>query len=73
MDEAIDIVGEDVGVPILLFGDGEDVAAISGPVVSPAPAGDGALALWDHVSALAWMPGFFQLKRTGTGPPQLVR
>ncbi|HEX2048561.1 MAG TPA: disulfide bond formation protein DsbA [Acidimicrobiales bacterium] len=73
MDEAIDLVGEDVGVPVLLFRDGEDAAAVSGPVVSPAPRGDEALALWDHVSALAWMPGFFELKRTRTGPPQLVR
>jgi hypothetical protein len=71
MDEAIDLVGDDVGVPILLFRDGDDVAAISGPVVSPAPTGDAALALWDHVTALAWMPGFFELKRTRTAPPQL--
>ncbi len=73
MDEAIDLVGEDVGVPILLFRDGDDVAAVSGPVVSPAPTGDAAVALWDHVAALAWMPGFFELKRTRTSPPQLVR
>ena len=73
MDEAIDLAGDDVGVPILLFCDGDDVAAISGPVVSPAPTGDAADALWDHVAALAWMPGFFELKRTRTGPPQLLR
>ncbi len=73
MDEAIDLVGEDVDVPVLLFRDGEDVAAISGPVVSPAPTGDAADALWDHVEALAWMPGFSELKRSRTGPPQLFR
>jgi hypothetical protein len=73
MEEAIDLVGEDVGVPILLFRDGDEVAAISGPVMSIAPAGDEALALWDHVVALARMPGFFELKRSRTGPPQLVR
>ena len=71
MAEAIDLVGDDVGVPILLFRDGEEVAAVSGPVVSPAPTGDAAVALWDHVVALAWLPSFFELKRTRTGPPQL--
>ncbi len=73
MDEAIDLVGDDVGVPILMFSEGDDVAAISGPVVSPVPTGDDAVALWDHVVALAWTPGFFELKRTRTSPPQLVR
>jgi hypothetical protein len=68
-----------VGVPILLFRDGEPggagdkVAAISGPVVSPAPRDGDAVALWDHVEALAWMPSFFELKRTRTGPPQIFR
>ncbi len=71
MDEAIDLVGDDVGVPILVFREGDDVGAISGPVVSPKPTGDAALALWDHVAALAWMPGFYELKRTRTAPPEL--
>ncbi|HEX2119311.1 MAG TPA: hypothetical protein VHF91_09020, partial [Acidimicrobiales bacterium] len=64
MEEAIELVGDDVGVPILVFGDGDDVAAISGPVVSPTPSGHAAVALWDHVVALAWTPGFFELKRS---------
>ncbi len=73
MEEAIELVGDDVGVPILLLRHGDDVAAISGPVVSPAPTGDAAVALWDHVAALAWMPGFFELKRSRTAPLQLFR
>jgi hypothetical protein len=39
--------------------------------VSPTPTGDAALALWDHVTELAWMPGFFELKRSRTAPPQV--
>ncbi len=68
MAEAVDLVGEDVGVPILLFRDGDDVAAISGPVVSPAPTGDAAVALWDHVVGLTWSPEFFELKRSRPAP-----
>ena len=71
MDEAIERVGTDVGVPILVFRDGDAEASIFGPVVSPAPTGDEASALWDAVTAMAWSPSFFELKRTRTGPPQL--
>ena len=51
----------------------DKVAAISGPVVSTVPTGDAAVALRDLVAALAWMPGFFELKRTRTRSPQLLR
>jgi predicted DsbA family dithiol-disulfide isomerase len=61
MDEAIRIVGDDVGVPILVL-DGQ--VGISGPVMEPAPAGDAAAELWDHVVALARTPGFYELERT---------
>ena len=71
MAEAIGFVGTEVGVPILVFRDGAASAAMSGPVVSPAPTGEDAFALWDHVVALAWSSSFYELKRTCTGPPQL--
>lgn len=57
MNEAIALVGEDVSVPILLFTEGDRRVAISGPVMSSAPPGDEALALWDHVIDLAWSRG----------------
>src|SRR5215210_1242465 len=63
MAEAIELVGDDVGVPILAFHDGGKVAGICGPIVSPSPTGDAALKLWDHVVDLAWMPQFWELKR----------
>ncbi|MGI8807405.1 MAG: disulfide bond formation protein DsbA [Acidimicrobiales bacterium] len=71
MAEAIDHVGGEVGVPILVFRDGDATAAIFGPVVSPTPRGDEALALWDQVVTLAWSPSFYELKRSRTGPPEL--
>ena len=61
MDEAIRVVGDDVGVPILVF-DGE--AGLCGPVMAPAPTGQAALQLWDHVAGLAATPGFYELERS---------
>jgi hypothetical protein len=63
MDEAIRFVGDEVGVPILVV-DGD--AGLCGPVMEPAPTGEAALQLWDHVAGLAGTPGFYQLERTRT-------
>ena len=63
MDEAIRVVGDDVGVPILIF-DGE--VGLCGPVIEPAPTGPAALELWDHIAGLAHTPGFYELERTRT-------
>ena len=71
MNEAIEVVGPDVGVPILVFHDGDKRAGTFGPVVSPAPTGDEAAALWDAVVAMTWAPDFYELKRSRTAPPQL--
>ena len=60
MNEAIVVVGDDVGVPILVF-DGE--VGLCGPVMEPAPTGAVALELWDNVAPLARTPGFYELKR----------
>jgi predicted DsbA family dithiol-disulfide isomerase len=68
--EGMDLVGEDVGTPIIAVPgpDGERVA-LFGPVVTPAPRGEGALRLWDGFLALATTPGFYELKRTRTARP----
>jgi len=61
MGEAIRVVGDDVGVPILVF---DGAVGLSGPVMSPAPTGAAALDLWDHVAGLAAVPGVYELERT---------
>jgi predicted DsbA family dithiol-disulfide isomerase len=63
MNEAIRVVGDDVGVPILVF-DGE--VGLCGPVMEPAPTGDAALLLWDHIAGLARTPGFYEVERSRT-------
>lgn len=73
MAEAIDQVGTDVAVPIMLFRSGDRTAGISGPIMSPAPTGDEALAVWDAVATLALAPQFYELKRKRAVGPQLAR
>jgi 2-hydroxychromene-2-carboxylate isomerase len=63
--EGIRRVGHDVGTPIIAVGD----VAFFGPVMSPAPTGPQALALWDGVMAAAAFDGFFELKRSRTREP----
>ncbi|MCH1883447.1 DsbA family protein [Agrococcus sp. ARC_14] len=63
---AIDLVGDDVGTPVVAVDD----VAFFGPVVSPAPKGADALRLFDGIVAAASIEGFFELKRTRTRGPQ---
>ncbi|ATM24605.1 Hypothetical protein SMD44_p10106 (plasmid) [Streptomyces alboflavus] len=58
--EATDLVGLDVGTPVLRVGG----TALFGPVVSPAPRGEAAGRLWDGLLLIAETEGFFELKRT---------
>ena len=68
-DEGRRLTGEDVGLPIIVP-DGRD-RAFSGPVLSPAPTGEEALALWDAYVALTAVDGLFEVKRTRVDKPQL--
>jgi 2-hydroxychromene-2-carboxylate isomerase len=58
-------VGQDVGTPVIAIGG----YAFFGPVISPAPKGDQAAALWDGVIAVASYDGFFEIKRSRTRGP----
>lgn len=62
----MDLVGNDVGTPILKI----DRFAIFGPVVTPAPKGEDAGLLFDGVAAVASTPGFYELKRTRGEEPR---
>jgi hypothetical protein len=69
-DEALSLTGKDVGTPILHFAPPEGTA-LFGPVISRLPAEEDAVALWEHVVALAGFPGFAELKRSLRERPQL--
>jgi 2-hydroxychromene-2-carboxylate isomerase len=62
---AIDLVGDDVGTPVVAV----DGVAFFGPVVTPAPKGEAAGRLWDGSVLVASTPGFFELKRSRTTGP----
>ncbi|NND84073.1 MAG: disulfide bond formation protein DsbA [Acidimicrobiia bacterium] len=68
MEEAMTIVGYDIGVPLIVF---DGTHGFFGPVVSPAPTGEDALRLFDHVAWLAANPGFHELKRIVRGRPDV--
>lgn len=57
---ATDLVGTDVGTPVVAFGG----TAFFGPVVTPAPKGADAGRLWDGCLLVAGTPGFYELKRS---------
>ena len=63
--DGIHRVGQDVGTPVIAV----NGVAFFGPVLSPAPKGEQAVALWDGVVAAAGYDGFFELKRSRTVNP----
>lgn len=69
-DRALALTGRDVGTPILHF-DPPGGTALFGPVISRLPGPEDAVALWDHVVALARFGGFAELKRSLRETPQL--
>lgn len=63
---AIDLVGADVGTPVVAV----EGVAFFGPVVTPAPKGEAAGRLWDGCVLVAGTPGFYELKRSRSADPQ---
>ncbi|WP_017584735.1 mycothiol-dependent nitroreductase Rv2466c family protein [Nocardiopsis ganjiahuensis] len=63
--EAMKLVGEDVGTPVVQV----EGVSFFGPVITPVPRGEDAGRLWDGVRLVAGTDGFFELKRTRTRGP----
>lgn len=62
---AIDLVGDDVGTPVVAI----DGTAFFGPVMTPAPKGEDAGRLWDGFVLVTSVPGFYELKRSRSQGP----
>jgi len=70
--EAIGLVGDDVGTPVIALPgpEGHGPVAFFGPVVTPAPRGEAAGRLWDGAVLVASTPGFYELKRSRSEEPR---
>lgn len=70
MAVGIDLAGEDVGTPIIGFEnrDGE-MRGYFGPVITRVPPTEDSLAMWDALTTMIDVDGFWELKRTRTERP----
>lgn len=66
---AIELVGDDVGTPVVQFGD----SAFFGPVLTRVPTGETAGEIFDASVVLGGYPHFFELKRSRTESPEAKR
>ena len=64
----MDLVGQEVGTPVLHVPTDTGTVAFFGPVLTPIPAGERAGRLWDGVVAVAGEESFYELKRSRTRP-----
>jgi hypothetical protein len=72
LDEAIKIVGDDVGVPLIIFDTPENgKQGFFGPVLSQLPSAGEGLKLWDGLATMATFPHFYELKRTRHEDPDV--
>ena len=64
IDDAIEIAGDDIGVPLIIFDttDGERVGYF-GPVLGRMPTPERGLEIWDGLHTIATGPDFYELKR----------
>ena len=70
MASGIELAGEDVGTPIIAFENREgDKRGYFGPVITRVPPTEDSLAMWDALTAMIDIDGFWELKRTRTERP----
>jgi hypothetical protein len=70
MDAGLELVGDDVGTPIIAFRDAEGTKrGIFGPVITRVPGTEQSLRMWDALQTFTTMDGFWEIKRTRTERP----
>ena len=70
MQFGLDLVGTDVGTPIIGFDTPNGPKGVFGPILSRMPDRTSGLELWDAMVTMATHDGFWELKRTRTEDPQ---
>ena len=70
MQVGLDLVGGDVGTPIVAFDTPAGPKGVFGPILSRMPHGTDGVELWDAMVKFATHDGFWELKRSRTEDPQ---
>jgi len=71
MGAGLDLVGDDVGTPIIAMDDDDgNRVGLFGPVITKVPSSEQSLRLWDAFVDMARIPGFWEVKRTRTQRPE---
>ncbi len=71
MDQGLELAGNDIGTPIIALANSDgDKQGYFGPVITRVPPGDQSLKMWDALTAMMDVPGFWELKRTRTERPE---
>jgi hypothetical protein len=71
MDAGLELVGNDVGTPIIAFTcDDGTKRGIFGPVITKVPDAATSLQFWDAMVVFTTTDGFWELKRTRTQRPE---
>ena len=71
MDAGLALTGDDVGTPIIALTDrAGQKQAYFGPVITRVPPTEDALAMWDALTTMMNVEGFWELKRTRTQGPE---
>lgn len=66
LDNAVKIVGEDVGVPTIILENHKTKSGFFGPVFTRLPDTADGLKIWDALNVVGTFPDFYELKRTRT-------
>jgi len=67
LEDAVQIAGQDVGVPLIIFQtEDQQRVAYFGPVIARMPTPERGLELWDSIECIATGADFFELKRNRT-------
>ncbi len=65
---AVDVCGDDVGVPIIHLDDGDNQNAIFGPIISEVPNLEDSIKLWEHFKYVCFNENVAELKRKRSIP-----
>ncbi len=70
MDDGLALVGDDVGTPIIAMSNSRNErVGYFGPVITKVPPTEQSLVMWDALTAMMDIDGFFELKKTRTNSP----